>query len=276
LVEAQHGAEQLARVGVLGAVVDVVERAALDYPPPLHYQHPVGDLGDHAEIMGDQDRRQAALAVQPREQREDLRLGGHVERSRRLVCDQDLRLERQRHRDHRPLPHPAGELMRVVAGTSLGLGDADRVEHLHRQAPCRAVAHLVVVGADGLDQLVADPVDRVERGHRVLEDHRYPRPPHLAQVLLGGPDQLAAMQLRRATDPRVGRAREADDRLCRDALTRARLADDRQHLTRAQLEGNPVDRPDQPVVALEGDGEVAQLEQLAQRGVPSSLIRGSR
>ena len=48
------------------------------------------------------------------QQFEDLRLDRHVERRRRLVGDQHFRLQRQRHRDHRPLPHPAGELVRVV------------------------------------------------------------------------------------------------------------------------------------------------------------------
>ena len=59
---------------MLGVVEDLVERPALDDPPGVHDQHPVGDLGDDAEVVGDQDRRQAAFAVEAREQGEDLRL----------------------------------------------------------------------------------------------------------------------------------------------------------------------------------------------------------
>ena len=48
------------------------------------------------------------------QQVEDLRLDRHVERRRRLVGDQELRLARERHRDHRALAHAARELVRVV------------------------------------------------------------------------------------------------------------------------------------------------------------------
>ena len=60
------------------------------------------------------------------EQLQDLRLGGDVERGRRLVGDQQLRLVGERHRDHRPLAHPAGELVRVVVDPARGLGHADQ------------------------------------------------------------------------------------------------------------------------------------------------------
>ena len=68
LVEPGQRAEQAPGVGVLGVVEDLVERALLDDLARVHDQHPVGDLGDDAEVVGDQDRRQAALAVEPLEQ----------------------------------------------------------------------------------------------------------------------------------------------------------------------------------------------------------------
>ena len=52
---------------------------------------PVGDLGDHAEVVGDQHDRHAELALQLAQQVEDLRLDGDVERGRRLVGDQQRR-----------------------------------------------------------------------------------------------------------------------------------------------------------------------------------------
>ena len=45
--------------------------------------------------------------------RQDLPLHHHVERGGRLVHDDDLRLECQRHPDHHALAHAAGELVRV-------------------------------------------------------------------------------------------------------------------------------------------------------------------
>ena len=55
------------------------------------------------------------LALELGEQVHDLRLHRHVERRGRLVGDQHLRVQRQRHRDHDALAHAAGELVRVVA-----------------------------------------------------------------------------------------------------------------------------------------------------------------
>ena len=66
--------------------------------------------------------RRAELGLEPVDQLEDLRLHGHVERGRRLVGDQQLRLVDQRHRDHRALAHAAGELVRVGADAAFGCG----------------------------------------------------------------------------------------------------------------------------------------------------------
>ena len=64
------------------------------------------------------------------QQVEDLRLDRHVERGRRLVGDEQLRLARERHRDHRALAHAAGELVRIVLQPRLRVRDPDLVEQL--------------------------------------------------------------------------------------------------------------------------------------------------
>ena len=62
--------------------------------------------------------------LQVAHQVEDLRLDGHVERGGGLVGDQQLGVAGQRHRDHRALPHAAGELVRVVVDPLGRLRDA--------------------------------------------------------------------------------------------------------------------------------------------------------
>ena len=221
--------------------------------------------------------RQVALPVEAPQQLEDLRLDRHVEGRGRLVGDQHVRVQRQRHRDHRPLPHPARELVGVGVGSPFGLRDADRVQHLHRQPPGLLVANPLAVGADRLDDLVADPVDRVEGGHRVLEDHRDPVAPDPSQLGLARVQQLLATQPRGALDPRVRRAGQAEDRLRGDALARARLADDRQYLAGGETEGDLVDRLQPTAFGDEPDSQVAHGEQrLAHRCDSPSRIRGSR
>ena len=112
------------------------------------------------------------LSLQLAHQVEDLRLDRHVERGGRLVGDQQLRVAGQRHRDHHALPHAAGQLVRILRDAPLRLGDADQAQHLDRArvAPPRASSPLMQ--RQRLGDLPADGQHRVERGHRLLEDHR--------------------------------------------------------------------------------------------------------
>ncbi len=110
--------------------------------------------------------------LQVPDQVQDLRLHGHVQRGGRLVGDQQLRVARQRHRDHRALAHAAGELVRVVVHPRRRVRDADPVEHLDGVLARHGLAD-VVVDPVRLDDLVAHRVVRVHRRQRVLEDHRH-------------------------------------------------------------------------------------------------------
>ena len=66
-----------------------------------------------------------ASSVSVAQELEDLRLDRDVEGRRRLVRDHELRLERERHRDHHALAHPAGELVGIALEARLGLRDPD-------------------------------------------------------------------------------------------------------------------------------------------------------
>src|SRR3712207_8843365 len=50
------------------------------YTTLFRSQHPVGDPGHHAQVVGDPDDAGPVLALQPRDQVEDLRLHGDVDR----------------------------------------------------------------------------------------------------------------------------------------------------------------------------------------------------
>ena len=113
----------------------VGSRALFDDDAVLHHHHAVGDLGDDAEIMGDEHDRGLAALLQVADQFQDLRLRGDVERGGRLVGDQELWIERQRHRDHGALALAARQLVRIGLCRDLGIGNADvgeQGEHLVR------------------------------------------------------------------------------------------------------------------------------------------------
>jgi hypothetical protein len=117
-------------------------------------------------------------------------------------------------------------------------------------------------------------VHGAQRGDRVLEDHRDLRAADPLELLLGGAQQLAVAEPRRAGEARVRPARQAQQGHRGHRLAGARLADDGQHLAAVERERHLVDRADDALLGDEGDLEVLDLEQpLAHQ--PVSLTRGS-
>ena len=105
------GAQQHLGVGVARLGEDPPHRTLLRDAPGVHDHHPVAGLGDDREVVGDEDEGQAELLAQLLQQLQDLRLDHHVQGRRRLVADDDGRVAGQGHRDHRPLAHPARQLV---------------------------------------------------------------------------------------------------------------------------------------------------------------------
>ena len=242
-----------------GPVEDVGGGPVLGGPAGVHDQDVVGDLGDHAEIMGDDDDRRAELGLQFGDQVEDLSLHGDVQRGGRLVGDQQLGIVAQRHRDHHPLSHAAGELVRVVGHPDRGLRDADPGQHVDGALAGLLAGRLAVVDPVRLGDLVAHLVEGVQRGQRVLEDHGHLGPaelPHPGRVRVG---QFLAVQPDLAGDPRLGAAVQAHDAQAGHALARARLADDAERAAAVHAERDAVHRLDQAVVGREVDVQVFDL-----------------
>ena len=63
---------------MLGIDEQVVHIGALDDPAGIHHQHLVGDLGDDAEVVGNDQDRHAEPLLQVAQQVEDLGLNGDV------------------------------------------------------------------------------------------------------------------------------------------------------------------------------------------------------
>ena len=124
-------------------------------------------------------------------------LGRDVERGRRLVGDQDLRVAGERHRDHHALPHPARELVRVLVDAPLRRGDVhEPSSSIVRVA--RVAAREAEVLAQDLADLPADREHRVERGRRLLEDERDLAAADAPQLRRRRREQVDAVEERRA------------------------------------------------------------------------------
>ena len=88
----------------------------------------------------------------------------------RFVGDEQFGFVDERHGDHDPLAHAAGELVRVFIHPCFRRGDADARQHFHA-APAHFRGGGRVMQGHRFGQLPADGVDRIERGHGLLENH---------------------------------------------------------------------------------------------------------
>jgi len=245
---------------VLRVVEELTGVRALDHTARVHNHDLVRYVRDDAEVMRDQDDRRIEVVLQPVDQLDDLGLDRHVEGSGRLVRDQHVRVACQRHRDHRALPHPTGELVRVIVDSRLGVRNPDLLQQLDR-APFGGILVGSLVDLDRFADLRPDRVHGVQRRHRVLEDHGHLVAAHVLQLALVHLQHVAPLVEHLALEARVLVAREAEKRHRRDALARARLAHDPEHLPALQLEVDTVDGLDDPVLGGELDLQAVDLDQ---------------
>ena len=112
----RHRLLQRLRVRVQRLVRHRRPRPQLDHPPEVHHGDAVGDVADHAEVVGDEHVGDAELVAQVRQQVHDPRLHRDVERRQRLVEDDDLGLDGERAGDADALALTAGELVREAPG----------------------------------------------------------------------------------------------------------------------------------------------------------------
>jgi hypothetical protein len=256
--EVRHRREQLLRVRVLRRLEDLAHRAALDDAAALHHDDVGRQVGDDAHVVRDDDDRAVEALVELPQQVEDLGLDRHVERRGGLVGDQHVRVARQRLGDHGALALAAGELVRVGVERLLRVRHLDELQQLER-------AHLGgrrddrLVNPQGLHDLEAHRVHGVERRHGLLEDHGDVVAAGLPEGRLVGSDHLDALELGTPPDAAV-LGQQAQQRHGADALARAGLADDREHLARVDLVVDVDGRGDPLVADPEVDAEAGDLE----------------
>ena len=271
-VEPGNRAHQAERVGMAGPQEDVVGGALLDDARRIHHVDAVGVAGDHAEIVRDDDQRDVEPARQILHQLQDLRLDGDVERGRRLVGDDELRIAGKPDGDHHALAHAAGEVMRILLEPALAVGDADEPQELERALARLRLAHLEM-DEQRLHDLLSDRQDRIERGHRLLEDHGDVASAHRAHLVVGEIEQVAPLEQDAARGNAGGvLGQQPHDGERGNRLAAAGFADDGHDLAAVDAVGNAVDRADGAARGLEADVQILHLEQRRARAVARQAI----
>ena len=111
-------------------VADRRARTELDDLAQVHHRHPVADVPDHRQLVGDEQVGQVELLLQVFHQVDDLRLDRDVEGADRLVRDHERRVEHQGPCDADALPLATRELVRIaVHETRVEADDAHDLLH---------------------------------------------------------------------------------------------------------------------------------------------------
>src|SRR3546814_1669129 len=63
LADVRDAPHQPFGVGMQGALEQAVRLGLLDHPAGVHHQHPFGEIGDHAEVVGYDDDRHASVGL---------------------------------------------------------------------------------------------------------------------------------------------------------------------------------------------------------------------
>src|SRR5882672_10077658 len=150
----------------------------------------------------------------------------------------------------------AAHLMRILAHAPLGRRDPDGAEQALDALAKRATPQLLVEER-GLRHLAKDREERVQRGHRILEDHGDPAAADPSELALALARQVLALEDDASAHDPGGARQEPDDREAGGRLPAARFADEPQGLARAEAEADAVHRLDD---ARAAEGEEMRLE----------------
>jgi hypothetical protein len=190
--------------------------------------------------MRDDDQRDVQPAREVLHQFQDLRLDRHIERRCRLVGDDEFGVAGEPDGDHHALAHAPGELMRILLEPRLGLGNADQPQEFDGARPRLFLVHTEMDGK-GLADLQADLEERIERGHRLLEDHGNVAAAHLPHRLIIEVEEAAAIEHDASTRMAGAARQQPHDGEGGHGFAGAGFADDGDGFPGFDAEAQPID-----------------------------------
>jgi hypothetical protein len=131
--------------------------------------HAMGQLCDHAEVVRDQKDCEPTLLSQSQKQVDDLGLNADIKCRGRFIGNQQRRSADQGCGKEGALAHAAAELMGILACPAAWIGNTDLIEGGDGPLPDRT-AFQILMGAQGLGNLLTNRPKWVQRRQRILED----------------------------------------------------------------------------------------------------------
>ena len=166
-----NAAEEPVGIGVPGVMEELVYRALLHHFSRVHDGDAIADLEDQPQIVRDVDLGRTVLLADVPDEIDDTRFDRDIERSGRLVEEQQGGVGEERHRNDRPLLLAARELVGKGSEHALRIRQVAVGEEGGGPIQGLSLAHPLVKHGDVLE-LGADGEGGIERGERLLVDHR--------------------------------------------------------------------------------------------------------
>ena len=255
LASVGNRAHQALGVGVQWILHDIAHWADFGDAAGIHHRDAVGGLRDYAHIVGHEHHGRAVIASEPFDQGNDLGLHRNVERRGRLVGDDQFRFGADRQRNDDTLTHAAREFVRIGIDAFVRRRNSDLGEQIDG-APSRRLFGQSGMGPDGFDQLIANPVERVEARERVLKNHPDPFSTDMSHLFRRQIVDPQAGQIDFAAGDAAGRVDQADHRKSGHGFSGAGFADHAQDFALGDIERNAVDRMQHLMAGDEFDPQV--------------------
>ncbi len=165
--------------------------------------------------------------------------------------------------------------MRVIIQSIGCLRDPNQVQQLSRPLPRLCLAH-PQVHAHGFHDLESDRKHRVQRCHRILEDHRDLAPPHLSHLLFFEFHKIAIIKHNTVGYNFPWRLRDQPHhREHRHALPAPALPDDAQRLPLTHIKRDPVHRMYCPFIRVKPGLQIVHFQNFRRQGrSPLSICEG--
>ena len=245
-------------LGAAGAAQNLRGRTCLDDAPITHDRYPIGDAADHGEVVADQNDGGTAL-LHFRQQVEDLCLHCHIQGGRRLIRDEQWRIERDGRGDERPLPLTAGELPRSLSDPQFRVRQTHGLEEFLHTARSFGRPECGVQPKRVAD-LAPDRAQRIKRYEGILQ-HESDVAPTSPAPRRGGQTQHGATLnrhlVRAHPRPIPGEAEQAPRR---DALARAGFADNSEAFASPDLERHAMNHGVLPRALTESHAQIAHFQ----------------
>ena len=143
--------------------------AALDDAPEVHHRDFVREVVHHREVVGDEEIRHLALALQVFQDVEHLSLHAHIQGRSRFVTDQEIGFTGQGAGNRDALPLTAGELMGIAR--QVLSRQAHRTQQRHGFVVHERGITLSAMLTQGFAHDVCHRPARIQAGVGVLKNH---------------------------------------------------------------------------------------------------------